>query len=105
MKLLRVGVIDLIGNRPAPGLWNKLMKPNFASIMPQVIAVWCEQLGHEVTFLCHTGTEDIGRELPSDLDLLFVATFTNAAQRAAAISAPYRAAGTVTVIGGPHDRC
>lgn len=105
MRRRRVGVLDLVGNRPAPGLWNRLMKPNFASIMPQVIAVWCEQIGHEVAFLCHTGTEDLERELPPDLDLLFIAAFTNAAQRAAAISSRYRAGGTVTVVGGPHARC
>ena len=106
MRRLRVGILDLIGNRPTPGLWNRLMKPNFASIMPQVIAVWCEQLGHDVRFLCHTGSEDIERELPPpDLDLLFIAAFTNAAQRAAAISGRYRAAGVVTVVGGPHARC
>lgn len=105
MRRLRVGVVDLVGNRPTPGLWNRLMKPNFASIMPQVIAVWCEQLGHDVAYLCHTDDADLDRLLPTDLEVLFVATFTNAAQRAAAISARYRAAGTVTVIGGPHARC
>ena len=105
MRRLRVGVLDLIGNRPAPGLWNRLMKPNFASIMPQVIAVWCEQLGHDVRFLCHTGIEDLERELGRDLDVLFIAAFTNAAQRAAAISNRYRAGGAVTVVGGPHARC
>lgn len=104
MRRLKIGVVDLIGNRPAPGLWNRLMKPNFASIMPQVIAVWCEQLGHDVSFVCLTGEEDLSRELPADLDLLFVAAFTNAAQRATAISARYRALGTVTAIGGPHAR-
>jgi hypothetical protein len=81
------------------------MKPNFASIMPQVVAVWCEQMGHDVAFVCHTGNEDLARELPSDLDVLFIAAFTNAAQRAAAISSQYRAGGTVTVVGGPHARC
>ncbi len=105
MRRLRVGVVDLIGNKPAPGLWNRLMRPNFASIMPQAVAVWCEELGHDVTFLCHTGYEDLNRELPADLDLLFVTAFTNAAQRAAAISNQYRAGGTVTVLGGPHARC
>jgi len=105
MRRLKVGVIDLVGNRPAPGLWNRVMKPNFASIMPQAIAVWCEDLGHEVTFVCVTGAEDLDKELPPDLDLLFVAAFTNAAQRAAAISARHRARGTVTAIGGPHARC
>jgi hypothetical protein len=98
-------VLDLIGNRPMPGLWNRLMKPNFASIMPQVVAVWCEQMGHDVVFVCHTGSEDLARELPSDLDVLFIGAFTNAAQRAAAISCRYRAKGTVTVVGGPHARC
>jgi len=105
MRRRRVGVVDLVGNRPAPGLWNRLMKPNFASIMPQVVAVWCEELGHDVTFVCHTGREDLARELPSDLDFLFLSAFTNAAQMAAAISTRYRAQGTVTVVGGPHARC
>jgi len=104
MRRLRVGILDLIGNRPTPGLWNRLMKPNFASIMPQVIAVWSEQMGHDVSFVCHTGTEDLARELPAELDVLFIAAFTNAAQRAAAISSQYRAGGTVTAVGGPHAR-
>jgi hypothetical protein len=105
MRRLRVGVLDLIGNGPTPGLWNRVMKPNFASIMPQVVAVWCEQLGHDVSFVCHTGTEDLARELPPELDVLFIAAFTNAAHRAAAISSQYRAGRTVTVVGGPHARC
>jgi hypothetical protein len=105
MSRLKVGVVELMGNRPAPGLWNRVMKPNFASIMPQVIAVWCEQLGHDVSFVCHMGDDDLSRELPSDLDVLFISAFTNAAQRAAAISSQYRAEGTVTVVGGPHARC
>jgi hypothetical protein len=104
MQPLRVGVLDLIGNMPSPGLWNRLMTPNFASIMPQVIAVWCEELGHDVRFVCLTGAEDLAREMPADLDVLFIAAFTNAAQRAAAISSQYRAEGVVTVLGGPHAR-
>ncbi len=105
MRRLRVGVLDLVGNKPAPGLWNRLMKPNFAAIMPQVVAVWCEQMGHDVAFVCHTGREDLERELPADLDVLFITAFTNAAQLSAAISSKYRAGGTVTVVGGPHARC
>ena len=72
MKRLRVGVLDLVGNKPAPGMWNRLMKPNFAAIMPQVVAVWCEELGHDVTFVCHTGTEELEGALPTDLDILFI---------------------------------
>jgi hypothetical protein len=105
MQRLKVGVVELMGNRPATGLWNRVMKPNFASIMPQVVAVWCEELGHDVTFVCHMGDEDLRRQLPTDLDVLFISAFTNAAHRAAAISSQYRAEGTVTAVGGPHARC
>jgi hypothetical protein len=81
------------------------MQPNFASIMPQVVSVWCEEAGHDVTFVCYTGSEDLARELPSNTDILFIAAFTNAAHAAAAISNRYRQRGAVTVLGGPHARC
>ena len=45
-------------------VWQRLMTPNFASIMPQVIGVWCEELGHGVRVECYTGREDL-REQPA----------------------------------------
>jgi len=105
VRRLRVGVLDLVGNGPLSNTWNRVMQPNFASIMPQVIGVWCEQAGHEVTFVCYTGFEDLPRQLPSDIDILFIAAFTNAAHMAAAISNLYRRKGATTVLGGPHARC
>lgn len=81
------------------------MNANFAGVMPQVVAVWCEQAGHDVTYVCYTGFEDLRRELPPDLDLLFVSAFTQAAQFSYAISNLFRRRGTVTVLGGPHARC
>ena len=45
------------------------MNANLASIMPQVLGVWCEQEGHEVQLVCYTGVEDLLQELPADLDL------------------------------------
>ena len=57
MRRLRVSILDLVENRPTSGMWNRLMQPNFASIMPQVIGVWCEEAGHDVTFVCYTGRE------------------------------------------------
>jgi hypothetical protein len=81
------------------------MQPNFASIMPQAVAVWCEEAGHAVTYVCFTGTEDLDRELPPDVDVLFIGAFTNAAHFAAAISTQFQKRGTVTVLGGPHARC
>jgi len=81
------------------------MNANLASIMPQVLGVWCEEAGHEVTYVCYTGGDDLLTELPSDLDILFIGAFTQAAQLAYAISNLYRGRGTITVLGGPHARC
>ena len=72
MRRLQVAIVDLVVNGPTSDLWNRLMEPNFASIIPQAVAVWCEEAGHAVTVVCYTGLEDLARELPSDTDLLFI---------------------------------
>jgi hypothetical protein len=102
---LRVGILDLVSTGPAEGLYARLMNANLASIMPQVIAVWCEEAGHEVSYVCYTGYEDLPSALPTDLDILFVGAFSGSAQFAYAISALFRQRGAVTVLGGPHARC
>ena len=86
-------------------MWARVMHANLASIMPQVVAAWCEQKGHDVTFLCYTGFEDLVEELPEDIDVVFIGAFTQAAQLAYALSNVFRSRGTVTVLGGPHARC
>ena len=105
MRRLRIGVLDLVTKTPNPSLYGRIMHPNLASIMPQVVAVWCERAGHQVTLVCYTGMENLMEELPEGLDLLFVGAFTQSAQLAYAVSAFYRRKGTVTVLGGPHARC
>ncbi len=80
------------------------MNPNLASIMPQAVAAWCEQAGHDVRFICYTGFEDFNQELLDDTDILFIGAFTRAALSAYAISNLYRKRGAVTVLGGPHAR-
>jgi hypothetical protein len=104
-KQLRIGVLDLVAKGPASGLYPRLMNANLASIMPQVIAVWCEAAGHSVRYACYTGFEDLASMLPGETDLLFIGAFSEAAQLAYAISAFYRSRGTVTALGGPHARC
>ncbi len=81
------------------------MHANLASIMPQVVAVWCEEMGHEVKFVCYTGLEDLTAELPEDIDLIFIGAFTQAAQLAYALSNLFRQRGAITALGGPHARC
>ena len=105
MKRLEIGVIDLVSKGPSGTLWAKIMHANLASIMPQVVACWCEQEGHRVTLLCYTGNEEITRELPKKLDLVFICSFTQAALLAYALSNYFKSRGTVTVLGGPHARC
>ena len=105
MRRLRIGVLDLVTKAPNRSLYARLMHANLASIMPQIIGVWCEQEGHDVRLVCYTGLEDLLRELPADLDLLFIGAFTQSAQLAYALSGMFRRGGTVTALGGPHARC
>ncbi len=105
MRKLRIGVIDLVTKAPTNTLWARVMHANFASIMPQVIALWCEQEGHDVTFTCFTGFEDLLNELPEDVDIVFIGAFSQAAQLSYALSNLFRSRGAVTVLGGPHARC
>jgi len=102
---LRIGVLDIVARAPTRALYARVMHANLASIMPQVIATWCEELGHDVRLECYTGFEDLDSILPRDIDVLFIGAFTQAAQLSYAISAMFRARGVVTVLGGPHARC
>lgn len=105
MRKLRIGVIDLVTKAPTRALFARVMNANFASIMPQVLALWCEEEGHEVTLVCYTGFEDLQAVLPDQVDLVFIGAFTQAAQLAYALSQRFRRNGAVTVLGGPHARC
>lgn len=105
MRKLRIGVIDLVSQGPTKALWARVMNANLSSIMPQVVAVWCRRAGHDVSLLCYTGFEQLEKELPADLDLVFIGAFTESALVAYALSNRFHAHGTVTVLGGPHARC
>ncbi len=105
MRKLRIGVIDLVSKGPTRALFARVMNANLVSIMPQVIATWCEQEGHDVTFICYTGFENLVEELPDNVDLVFIGSFTEAAQLAYALSNLFRSRGAITAIGGPHARC
>jgi hypothetical protein len=105
MRRLRVTILDIVVKEATASVWSRLMEPNFASIMPQVLGVWCEEAGHEVTFVCYTGSENLLKELSGEADILFIGSFTHAAQLAYTISSMYRSRGAVTVVGGPHARC
>lgn len=74
-RKLKIGIINLVSKNPNKNLRARIMNANFASIMPQVIGVWCEEEGHDVTYVCFTGREDLINELPQEADLVFIGLF------------------------------
>lgn len=105
MTKLHIGIIDIVSKGPTRALYARVMNANLASIMPQVVGVWCRQQGHDVTLVCYTGFENLLAELPDNLDVLFIGAFTEAAHTAYALSSLFRERGAITVLGGPHARC
>ncbi len=104
MRKLKIAVVDLVVKATTKWLFGRMMNANQASIMPQVVAHWCEQEGHDVDFICYTGPENLLEELPTDADLIFIGAFTQSAQLSYAIGNFMRSRGAVTVLGGPHTR-
>jgi len=105
MKKLHIGIVDIVSRGPTRALYARVMNANLASIMPQVLGVWCRQEGHQVTLVCYTGFEDLLQELPANVDLVFIGAFTEAAHTAYALSRLFQSRGALTVLGGPHARC
>lgn len=105
MRKLRIGIIDVLSRSTINNMYARTMRANLASIMPQVLAVWCEEEGHDVFMAYYNGYENMVDALPGDLDVVFIGAFSQSAQLAYALSAMFRAQGAVTVMGGPQARC
>ncbi len=104
---MRIGVLDLLtlpARRPAEIVYNVMLTKQYASVMPQAIAVWCRRRGHETFYGAYWGLGDPRRLLPTDLDLVFVASYTQASALAYALAKLYRRDGVRTVLGGPHAK-
>lgn len=104
MRKLKIGVIDVVANQPSRSYYARFMRANLASIMAQVIAVWCEEEGHDVSLAYYSGYQNMVDPLPEDLDLVFIGAFTTSAHVAYALSHMFQFKGAVTVLGGPHAR-
>jgi hypothetical protein len=102
---MRVGILDILAlpsRRPADAVYHALITKQFASITPQAISVWCRRLGHDTFYAVYYGAGDARRLLPPDLDVVFIACYTQVSPIAYAVALLYREAGTRTVVGGPH---
>ena len=103
---MRVGILDLLASGRSDGLTpavgHYLITKQYASIMPQAIAAWCRQLGHQTFYASYYGHGDPRALLPDGLDVLFISCYTQASALGYALAKLYRRENTLTVIGGPH---
>lgn len=105
---MKIGVLDLVVDTVVRTTINSLytarFRRQFYGIIPQTVAVWCRQMGHEVHYTTYYGQADPKSLLPDDLDIVFIAAFTQASALAYALAKLYRSDGTLTVLGGPHAK-
>ena len=104
---MKVGILEILGlpaRHPTDLVYQLVMKKQYASVTPQAVSVWCRQLGHETFYAPYYGLGDPGRQLPPDLDIVFIASYTQDSPLAYALAKKYRRAGVRTVIGGPHAK-
>lgn len=103
MSKRKVLVLELLTAGPARGWYSRwISHPNYYGVMASVIAVWCEDLGAEVTYRTYTGREPPEALLAGEWDVAFVSSYTRAAWTAYTCAHLLRARGTVTALGGPH---
>ena len=106
--IVRIGVLELLapvrGSGWKQSVENYLTTKQYFSIMPQAIAVWCRQLGHQVFYATYYGRGDPKKQLPDELDVVFIACTTRFSALSYALAKLYRQEKTLTVIGGPHAK-
>ena len=105
---MRIGILELMSAGSARrwdhSAYSYLVTKQYASIMPQVVSVWCRSLGHQVFYATYFGNGYPDQLLPDDLDVVFISTYTHASALAYALAKLYRNGNTLTVIGGPHAK-
>lgn len=106
---MKIGVLELV-SFTVPPEWKaqwaaSAMRRHLYSVMPQVVSVWCRQLGHRTHYATYHGQADPLTLLPDDLDVVFISATTQASALAYALAKCYRRAGVRTVLGGPHAKC
>ncbi len=100
---MRIGIIDVVTNSAKSSFWGKMMHGNYAGVMPQAVAVWCEEQGHEVDYRLYAEEKDL-KGCVQEYGLAFIVSFTQSAPMAYALSNLLRSKGAVTAVGGPHAR-
>ena len=82
---MRVGILELLVESESrnwvESAYGAHFKRYYCSITPQVVAVWCRQLGHQAFYATFYGHQDPKSLLPDDLDVVFIATYTQRGHR------------------------
>lgn len=104
MKKLRIGIIDILGKSASRRPYSRFVRASNMSIMPQVVAVWCEELGHDVRLAYYNGPRIMAGDPVEDADIVMISTFTQSSMLAYGLSQYFRAKGAITLVGGPHAR-
>jgi radical SAM superfamily enzyme YgiQ (UPF0313 family) len=104
---VKVGILEILGlpaRYPTDLAYHLVLTKQYASVTPQAVSVWCRQLGHETFYAPYYGLGDPARQFPPDLDIVFIASYTQDSALAYALAKRYRRAGVRTVIGGSHAK-
>jgi hypothetical protein len=105
---MKVGIIELLVTGPVSDvrtlLYSRMFTRQYISIMPQVAAVWCRQLGHDPHYAVYYGQRDPLKLLPDDIDFIFISTYTQNSPLAYALAKLYKANGIRTAVAGPHAK-
>jgi radical SAM superfamily enzyme YgiQ (UPF0313 family) len=105
---MEIGVLELLTDTVQPArvqrIYDRFFRRHYASIAPQAVAAWCRRQGHRVHYATWYGQRRPDQLLPCDLDVVFLATYTQASPLAYALARLYRRQGVRTVLGGPHAR-
>jgi hypothetical protein len=107
---MKIGVLELISDTVLPpmnlSLFNLFVTRQSASIMPQVVSVWCRQMGHDVSYAAFYGQKDPLQLLPRSLDVVFISCFSRGSGLAYALARCLKMENKkiITILGGPHAR-
>ncbi len=105
----RVSILDILTDKVGPRGPERAFLNNigrqYYSIMPQVVATWCRNRGHDVHYATYFGQADPESLVDPESDIVFISAYTRASSLAYALSKLIKARGARVVIGGPHASC
>lgn len=104
---MKVGILEIVA-LPSKNLsfsaFNLLFSKQYSGVTTQAVSVWCRQLGHQTYYNTYYGVGKPEKQLPDDLDIIFISCCSQFAPLAYALAKLYRKAGVKTVIGGAHAK-